>query len=413
MFGFRKKEKSTKEQTNKELEVSTMPADFYGGVNPVVKFKDVEKEISSQYSEKKEIPLTKKEKEIFDNQTAKGSGNIWHPANLLTNRRFLILGSLAVFLLFIIGASIYYWSLNRKASMVTEETPMADNSSANNSLATSTFSSSTVIAATTTVFETTSSATSSIASTSIKLLAGETAVEFPTVLLSYGADLDGDKLSDEEEKIFGTDPGIIDTDKDGYSDGQEVFYLYNPNGKEPKRLLDSGKVIEYTNPIFGYKLYYPASWAVGSVDQDYRDVLFSSINGENIEVRVFDLNFGETFADWFGKWASQEKYSELQDFNGVFDQSGKKRSDDLVFYFLDSKQKQVFLLVFHVPTGTITVNFRNIITTMARSLRLSDNTYIKVWPGETVLTTISATTTLVVGASSTSTATSTKVDSAN
>jgi len=35
-------------------------------------------------------------------------------------------------------------------------------------------------------------------------------------------DSDKDGLSDDEEKIFGTDPTDPDTDKDGMPDGQEV-----------------------------------------------------------------------------------------------------------------------------------------------------------------------------------------------
>lgn len=43
-------------------------------------------------------------------------------------------------------------------------------------------------------------------------------------------DSDGDGLSDEEEKEFGTDPNDPDSDNDGYLDGQEVEDGYNPNG---------------------------------------------------------------------------------------------------------------------------------------------------------------------------------------
>ncbi|HBP00849.1 MAG: Thrombospondin type 3 repeat superfamily protein [Candidatus Moranbacteria bacterium GW2011_GWE2_47_10] len=42
------------------------------------------------------------------------------------------------------------------------------------------------------------------------------------------SDLDQDGLSDEEEKVYGTDPSKKDTDRDGYSDGTEVKSGYDP-----------------------------------------------------------------------------------------------------------------------------------------------------------------------------------------
>jgi len=41
-------------------------------------------------------------------------------------------------------------------------------------------------------------------------------------------DSDQDGLTDQEERMIGTDPQNIDTDGDGYSDGKEVSSGYNP-----------------------------------------------------------------------------------------------------------------------------------------------------------------------------------------
>lgn len=46
-------------------------------------------------------------------------------------------------------------------------------------------------------------------------------------------DSDQDGLSDEEEKVYGTDPNDRDTDKDGYSDGAEVKSGYDPTKPSP------------------------------------------------------------------------------------------------------------------------------------------------------------------------------------
>ena len=53
------------------------------------------------------------------------------------------------------------------------------------------------------------------------------------------ADLDGDGLTESQEKEYGTNENKFDTDGDGYGDGDEVKGGYNPNG--------SGKTIQYGN----------------------------------------------------------------------------------------------------------------------------------------------------------------------
>jgi hypothetical protein len=34
------------------------------------------------------------------------------------------------------------------------------------------------------------------------------------------------------------------------------------------KIIDSGLITEYTNPIWQYRIYYPAGWQVGEVDKD-------------------------------------------------------------------------------------------------------------------------------------------------
>ncbi len=52
-------------------------------------------------------------------------------------------------------------------------------------------------------------------------------------------DSDQDGLSDEEEKIYGTDPRNPDTDGDGYSDGAEVRSGYDPTKPAPGDRLNA------------------------------------------------------------------------------------------------------------------------------------------------------------------------------
>ncbi|MFA5961422.1 MAG: hypothetical protein WC848_01925 [Parcubacteria group bacterium] len=63
--------------------------------------------------------------------------------------------------------------------------------------------------------------------------------------------LDGDQdgLSDEEEKVYTTDPNNSDTDNDGYSDGAEVRSGYDPLKKAPgDKLSTAGTAVTATNP---------------------------------------------------------------------------------------------------------------------------------------------------------------------
>jgi hypothetical protein len=59
-------------------------------------------------------------------------------------------------------------------------------------------------------------------------------------------DSDQDGLSDEEERMLGTDPFNPDTDGDGYSDGVEVRSGYDPLKPAPgdKIIKDSGSQLE-------------------------------------------------------------------------------------------------------------------------------------------------------------------------
>jgi len=357
--------------------IKTIPPDFYAGVSPVVKFKKVIKEV--EIEERRNV-LTPKEKEDFEKKIAKGGDKILHPANLFTNRKFLAIAGVVIFLLFVAGASVYYWYQGKNAGgEITVYVPEIEQKVT--STGGSKIDTNEVKSTTTTIKDKINNNTGT----------EEPAVDFPSMFLGYADDLDNDKLSDKEEgEIYGSDSGFSDSDEDDYTDGHEVYYLYNPSGNEPRRLIDSGKVKNYENPKFGYTIYYPASWSIGNVDSEYRTVLFSALSGDNIEIRVFDLETTQTFDTWFSKWALNEKTEDLEDFVGVFEQKGKRRKDELVYYFVDSQNKNIYLLIYHSGASGV-VNFRATITMMARSLYLADNTFVKKWPVVDVVGFVSST----------------------
>ncbi len=350
MFG-KNKEQSSVTLIN-DQNVKTIPAEFYAGANPIIKFRNVEKEVVLNKN-----TIKPAEKVLLDKATAAGGAQPMHPANLFTRPKFLVWGAIFLFSLFLVSAGIYYWWQSRSAtSTISVKTPVT------NVAEVSTTTEPIVQQVVTEPITTPINESTSTLAANIEVL-----INFPSKLLADSVDLDGDDLTDMLEEDLGTDPAVPDADSDGYSDGHEMYNLYNPAGKEPEKIIDSGLVTEYTNPIFGYKLYYPKNWAVGNVDSEYRDVLFSTLTGENIEVRVFDLEAGQTFAEWFGKNASGEQYADLLAFSGVFEQNGQRRSDYLTYYFSDGQK--VIVLVYH-PSDSSVINYRAVIKMMARSFRL-------------------------------------------
>ncbi|KKR34711.1 MAG: Fibronectin type III domain protein [Candidatus Magasanikbacteria bacterium GW2011_GWA2_40_10] len=344
MFG---KKAATNSEIDQTISVQTIPADFYGGVNPVIRFKRVEKEVVLESKPK----LTAPEKKMLDKSTATGSGSALHPANILTNKKYAIIFGSSLFVAIVAGVSGYYYLQSRQQSKIAipeqpkivVETPVVQAP---------------------VVVETTTEQV--VAPTTMPQSLADAPIEFPSGLLGESPDLDKDNLTDKAEELFGTDPSKPDTDGDGYDDGHEVYYLYNPAGKEPMRLIDSGYVNEYNNPIFGYKVFYPITWAVGNVDEGSRDVLFSTITGENIELRVFDRLTSQTFADWFAQWAPNEQYQNIADSQTKYGEAIKNRADNLVYYFMDDNH--IYVMIYHTTDSNV-VNYRSIMVMMARSFR--------------------------------------------
>ncbi|MBI4427130.1 MAG: hypothetical protein HY569_01435 [Candidatus Magasanikbacteria bacterium] len=220
-------------------------------------------------------------------------------------------------------------------------------------------------------------------------LVGQT-LQFPTILLANSADIDSDSITDLEEEVFGTDSGTWDTDGDGYYDGQELFNLYNPAGIAPMKLIDSGLAKEYVNPAWQYRVFYPAQWQVGEVDDEKKAVLFSAITGDYVEIFVSPKNFGETFEDWFAREAVGQNYADLQPFVNRFQEGGWKRTDDLTAYFITDSV--VFALVYN-PGVTDSIPFRHIMQMMVQSFRPGKTSVVV--PEQTVLPTVSTSTKII------------------
>lgn len=326
-----------------------MPSAFYGGVNPVVKFKNAEKTVMIGGG------LSPGEKQALDKSTVVGSESKLHPANLLTSPKFLFLSVGILFLVFGLGGGLYYWFKLRVVPTPIAIAPIENiEPPPIEAVVEPVIIPEVVVVPTTTEEE-------------VKKFSADAVPVYPASTLGLSTDSDKDEISDTAEELFKTDQNIADTDQDTYPDGHEIFYLYNPSGKEPMKLIDSGSAKDFSNLVFQYRVYYPADWAIGIVDENSRDVLFSTITGEHIEIRAIEKEINQTFADWFSVYAPQEKIGDLKDFSTVFKDKGWMRSDGLVYYF--ETPRRVYVFIYHT-TDSYVVNYKVVLTMMARSFRL-------------------------------------------
>ncbi len=383
MFG--KKTPKTIEPEVK-VDVESMPSAFYGGVNPIIKFKNAEKTVIVGNS------LSQVDKKALDKTTVVGANSSLHPVNLLSSPKFLFISAGILFVVAGIGGGLYYWIKLRAIPPVVVVPPIEETAQQPVENIVEPTTTPEIVAVPTSTEE-------------IKKFEADAVPVYPALTLGLSTDTDNDEVADLAEQIFKTDLNIADTDQDTYPDGHEIFYLYNPSGKEPMKLIDAGTIKDYYNPVFQYKVYYPSDWALGVVDESSRDVLFSTLTGEHIEVRTIEKSNGQTFADWFSRYAPTEKLGDLKDFETVFKDKGWMRNDGLVYYF--ETPHRVYVLIYHT-TDSFVVNYKIILTMMARSLRLptsdtaiplpvAENNGLNIMPVETSV----PTNTSAVGATST------------
>lgn len=115
-----------------------------------------------------------------------------------------------------------------------------------------------------------------------------------------GLDSDSDGISDEEERVFGTDPAIPDTDGDGFLDGNEVFHLYNPAAEAPIRLVDSGLVNEI-RASSGWRMFAPRPWISTLIPPDGAEATIRTGTGETFEVMILDNPQNLVLRDWYSE----------------------------------------------------------------------------------------------------------------
>ena len=345
MLGKSPSDEPLPEERKQPLTVQGIPPEFYGGANPVIHFKTTSREVD--VTALGAIPVA--DQKAHAAQTAAGGTNALHPVHFFSDPKKLVLASVAVLGVAVLGAGAYYLlRLRSTPAPIARVTPRPTTS---------------VVADLSPVAPVVEQPTTP----AVVPVTLNPKIETPSLLLGDTADDDQDLLTDQEETVFRSDPGVVDTDNDSYHDAHETYFLYSPIEKEPSRLINSGTVTEYTNPNFGYTLFYPSSWLVGGVDPDNRDVLFTSISGEYIEFRVFDRPVGVSFEDWLASVAPGERMSDLQKFVTRAGENGLARQDYLMYYFQTSDK--IMAMVYHPAASQTEISFRSTMLMMARSFR--------------------------------------------
>jgi len=344
----KKKSKVEKEKIISNLQI--IPAEFYGAQDPVIHY-------NNESSQK-----------MFKTKTIKMNDHNWGGILNIFKKKWVFYSFLGVIFVVIISLISWYYVEEAKKSLqppvIEQPTKVKSQPKAEEPMVqkVETMVTSTIV--TTTIVSTTEKKVEPEKPVSLQ----ERTLEFPRILQTNSPDLDSDGLTDAEEELFNTASGIWDTDGDGYYDGQEVINLYNPKGIAPVKLIDSGLVKEYINPIWKYRVYYPTGWEIGVVDSHADQVLFSSATGDFVEISSFIKKEQETFEDWFARKAIGQKFSELQKFTNRFEENGEKRKDDLVAYFVQGNN--IYILIYH-PGTTGFIPFRHVMEIMYKSFRPS------------------------------------------
>lgn len=367
MFGNKKKKQEEK-QPAPQLSISTIPADFYGGKDPVIfqpkvsqgkPAKQEELKPEKKPEKKPELPPPSAEdhkiQKVSPMTQPKKPGKPVPPEGQKSNMPWIVGGG--VFLLVVVGITAFYlWQAGifekpappppQPPNIVVEQPPQEEEPPVEEP-------------PTTTPEE-----------EPIEPPRSVTPLVFPARSGIVASDIDGDRLTDIEEEVFNTDSGTWDMDGDGYYDGLEVVNLYNPRGTAPMLLVESGFVREYVSPAWQYRLYYPSAWQVDPVDNEMRQILVSAISGEYIEVRILPKPASQDFFSWFAAFGQDQQIQEYTQIENRFTIPVWRRSDGLVAFV--PTDTAVYTIIYQ-PTPDGQILYPQVMEMLVQSFRPSRN----------------------------------------
>lgn len=201
-----------------------------------------------------------------------------------------------------------------------------------------------------------------------------TSSEAPSYVKSL--DTDEDDLTDVEERLFNTDEQKPDTDMDGFLDGAEVKFLYDPTKAGVKLDVSSGATL-YKNTDYAYALLYPSAWVVDSVDKENKEVIFSSATGEFLSMKTQDNPEKLSALDWYttvhkpNTSTSTLQTMKYDTWTGIMSENGLE-----VYITANDDQGNVVTPYVYVLTydlgGKTEMNFGSVFQMMIRSFLITD-----------------------------------------
>lgn len=348
-------------QQTSDLVVHTIPMEFYGGKNPAPA--ELPTTIAApMQSSKPIVPITVAPKSPQGGAGA-GAGKLMAPPPRKTSLLVPII--LGVVLLGVIGFAVWWFVLRAKPQVQpTVPTPP-------------------VIAITPPapiIEEAPTSTPEIIIVPEEKKPAAEVLIPAHTFKNSADGDVDG--LTDIEEELWGTNGALADSDSDKFDDLVEIVNLYNPAGVTPERLVEAHLVSTYINPEYQYSVYYPVTWLAQAVDEEKKEVLFTSITQEFAEVRVLPFPTDMPFAEWFVKTFPGEQLATYIPFVNKFKVSGVMSLDGMVAIITDGAH--VYLITYNGGVRE-EVNYRQTFKMMVQSFKTSSvTTPIELLPKTTL-----------------------------
>lgn len=179
-------------------------------------------------------------------------------------------------------------------------------------------------------------------------------------------DRDQDNLTDAEEDLLGSGKDSVDSDADGYSDGEEIVNLYNPAGKN--KLIDNPALTTYSKTELGvYTMVYTNKWTIsfkeesaggiitftGPGNQAFSLVVMNNAKRESIDT-YYERLTGETAID-----PSQRRQTD--------DWSGIMTKDSMTVYLTDNQKTRFFSLTY-LPGDDNTLLYPHLFEAVVKSL---------------------------------------------
>lgn len=181
-----------------------------------------------------------------------------------------------------------------------------------------------------------------------------------------GLDSDSDGLTDLEEPLYGTNPKDPDADKDSFLDGNEVFHLYNPAGKQGVTLLQSGLVKVFESAV-GWRVLAPTTWQAATADGGLKGTITTG-HGETFSMSVEDNPENQSLLDWYLSKNPGVLSSQVSAIRTKSGYEGLEGADQLTAYF--AWGNKVFIFRYDLDDQPF-VNFRTTFEMMKNSLSLT------------------------------------------